>query len=113
MQEHNIEKRDTNDSALGGDESDDAYIKKIFSLYGDGNYMSFEGFQRLVNQLDVIQRLSEKAGASSHASEDDHHHHHHHHYSPFIKGNESVRTILFVIYLKLLDLNVIIVHFTL
>lgn len=40
------------------------YLRKIFTLYGDGNSMSMEGFERLIQRLDLLQVLSMKLDTS-------------------------------------------------
>lgn len=40
------------------------YLKKIFMLYGDGNSMNMEGFERLIKRLDLLQVLSMKLDTS-------------------------------------------------
>lgn len=53
----NINATQLNNSAKIQDED---YLKKIFTLYGDGNTMSMEGFQKLIKRLDLLQVLSMK-----------------------------------------------------
>lgn len=43
---------------------DEDYLKKIFTLYGDGNSMNMEGFERLIKRLDLLQVLSMKLDTS-------------------------------------------------
>lgn len=64
---HSLYKRDINDNANNTElnnsyskTKNEDYLKKIFSIYGDGNSMSIEGFERLMERLDLLRTLSMK-----------------------------------------------------
>lgn len=69
---HNIKKRDSNvdvnnklslsNNTNSSRKMDhDIYLKKIFTLFGDGDRMTMEGFQRLITKLDLIEKISKNS----------------------------------------------------
>lgn len=55
----NVNSTELNNSSYSKTKTED-YLQKIFSIYGDGNSMSIEGFEKLMERLDLLRTLSMK-----------------------------------------------------
>lgn len=56
--------------------SDEPTITQLFRLYGDGENISVEGFQRIIQRLDLTKELTHKIDEYKHSHKHEHEHNH-------------------------------------